>query len=104
MRLEVPHPICASRRLLGTVVHVDRFGNLITNVSAAVLGPTAGWLVQLAGREIGVIRSTFADVNEGAWIAYLGSSGELEIGVRGGNGAARLDGPALGAEVILWRS
>jgi S-adenosylmethionine hydrolase len=91
----------------GCVVHVDRFGNLITNLEAAELAaasPAGGWCVALAGaaagracRALGPLRTTFADVAPGEWLAYLGSSGLLEIAVR--EGSASASGAGLGAEV-----
>ena len=63
----------------GTVVHVDRFGTLITNLT----GPDSGQEISVAGRAIPV-RRTFADVPSGELVAYVGSGGALEIAVRDG--------------------
>ena len=68
------------------MVHVDRFGNLITNVPAAALS-RGDWMVELAGRDVGPVRSTFGDVEPGGWVAYLGSGGELEVAIRNGRAA-----------------
>ncbi len=84
----------------GCVLHVDRFGNLVTNLEAAQLEGQRGLSVRVAGRELGPLRSTFADVAPGEWLAYLGSSGRLEIAVREGSAAAagRI-GPGAAVEV-----
>lgn len=84
----------------GRVIHIDRFGNLITNI---VLGAeeVGRWRCQLGAREIGVVARTFADVHRGAWVAYLGSSMLLEIGKRDGDGARELSS-GLDSEVRLW--
>lgn len=72
----------------GEVLHVDRFGNLITNirwpVSAVQICLTVG------GERIVGLSYTFSDVEMGALLAYVGSSGYLEIAVRQGSAAARL--------------
>jgi hypothetical protein len=88
--------------LLGCVLHVDRFGNLVTNLEASELGDPLGLRVRVAGRELGPVRTTFADVAPGEWLAYLGSAGKLEIAVREGSAAAagRL---AAGAAVEVLR-
>lgn len=88
--------------LLGCVLHVDRFGNLVTNLEASELTSPRGLRVRIAGRELGPIRTTFADVAPGEWLAYLGSAGKLEIAVREGSAAAagRL---AAGAAVEVLR-
>jgi S-adenosylmethionine hydrolase len=67
----------------GAVVHVDVYGNLITNIR------TTGHQAQISGREIAV-RRTYQDVPDGALVAYVGSAGTIEIGVRNGSAAKQL--------------
>lgn len=72
---------------MGEVVHVDRFGNLITNLPG-----TAGLLrlsLEPDGPTLDVVR-TYGDAAPGAALAYVGSSGTLEIGVRDGSATALL--------------
>jgi S-adenosylmethionine hydrolase len=73
----------------GAVVVVDRFGNLITNLSAAVLPAGARVRVSVLGHDLAVV-GTFADVPPGALAAVTGSFGELEIFLRNGSAAAAL--------------
>jgi S-adenosylmethionine hydrolase len=88
----------------GAVTHVDRFGNLLTSLPADAAPPDA--LVEIVGRE-GTFRpafgTTFADVAPGALVAYVGSSGYLEIGLRDGSAAART-GASRGSTVRLRRT
>lgn len=85
----------------GRVVHVDRFGNLVTNLPVSLLAGRS-WRVELAGRPIGAVQATFASVDPGAWVAYPGSSGLLELAVRDGDAAAELgDSDPLQLEVML---
>lgn len=70
--------------IVGQVLVIDRFGNLITNIGAHL-----GGTVMIAGSEIGVQR-TYSDVPDGALLALGGSSGFLEVAVRGGNAAVAL--------------
>jgi hypothetical protein len=67
------------------VLHVDQFGNLITNFRLPA--PRQGLRIGLGGRWIEQISRTFADVEPGELVAYAGSSGYLEIAVRGGSAA-----------------
>lgn len=80
------------------VLHIDRFGNLITNLragdAAAPLTLTAG------GVRIEGLSRTFADVAVGELLAYAGSGGYLEIAVRQGSAAERL-GMEAGDPVIV---
>jgi S-adenosylmethionine hydrolase len=71
--------------VLGEVIHIDRFGNLVTNIPAPVAGE-----VELDGRSVGSVRHTYADVARGELVALIGSAGVLEIAVRDGNAAERL--------------
>jgi S-adenosylmethionine hydrolase len=68
------------------VLHIDRFGNLITNLQS----PSSTLRVVVAGHHITGPSRTFVDVAPGEFVAYVGSSGHLEIAVREGNAAARL--------------
>ena len=97
----VPPAVPVKRRsdgsLTGRIVHIDRFGNLITNVRAEHL-PGASVTVGVGGRTIKGLRGTYAEA-EGL-IALIGSSGRLEIAVNGGS-ARTLTGAAVGDEVIV---
>jgi len=75
--------------LIATVVHIDAFGNLITDVGADELPAQPSFLV--AGRVIGAVSSTFESVNRGDLVAYIGSGNTLEIAVREGSAANKLD-------------
>jgi S-adenosylmethionine hydrolase len=85
--------------LRGHVVHVDRFGNLITDVPAAWLAGT-GWQCRIADETIVEISDTYADAPLGTLLMLFGSAGTLEIAERNGNAARRL-GVRAGEEVIL---
>ncbi len=78
---------------LGEVLHVDHFGNLITNVQVSDL--QASLTVSVGRHRIERLSRTFAQVAPGQIVAYVGSSGYLEIAVREGNAAHTL-GMAVG--------
>jgi S-adenosylmethionine hydrolase len=81
-------------RVLGEVISVDRFGNLITNIVAM-----NGGSVDVASRSLEV-RRAYADVQAGELTALVGSLGFVEIAVRDGSAAATL-GVGRGAPVLL---
>jgi len=92
-----------------TVVHVDRFGNLTTNLRQRDLEEMAaggnapgGIVVSLAGTTLPLVR-TYADVGEGEACALIGSGGRLEVAVREGS-AARLLGVGTGAAVRVRKA
>ena len=92
---------------IGHVVHIDRFGNLTTSLTAKeflqVLEEAGGRLGDITagvgGRVLPVV-GTYGDVQKGALCALMGSSGRLEIGVNLGSAAKAL-GLSKGALVRL---
>jgi S-adenosylmethionine hydrolase len=74
----------------GEVLHVDRFGNLITNLTRELLPPGQQLQVQIAGRKVRGPAESYSQVTEGHLLALFGSSGYLEIAMRNGNAAAAL--------------
>jgi S-adenosylmethionine hydrolase len=72
---------------IGRVVHIDIYGNLISDLPAR----EAGGYVVIGTRRIAVVR-TYEDVATGELLAYVGSSGTIEIAVRDG----RADGLGFG--------
>ncbi len=98
VRLTLPRPQSGGDALRGEVVHVDRFGNLVTNL--AVAPSWAGARVELADGRVLPFARTYADVAPGTLLALRGSSGLLEIAQRDGS-AARALGAGRGLVVLL---
>ncbi len=92
----LPIPRTEGGAIVGEVIHVDRFGTLVSNISPSALKPEAS--IRVAGVDVGPLRRTFADVEPGSFVAFTGSGSTVEIGVRDGN-AMRMLGVSVGAEV-----
>lgn len=85
-------------RFEGRVITVDRFGNLISNIEpAAVL--SSAFTVDVRDRRLRC-GATYSDASPGEAVGYLGSFGQLEIGVRNGSARDRL-GASAGDRVVL---
>ncbi|MBN1400698.1 MAG: SAM-dependent chlorinase/fluorinase [Anaerolineae bacterium] len=84
--------------LIGHVVHIDHFGNLITDIPAARLLGRRDWQVEAGAACIQGLEETYARVSPGQLLALVGSHECLEIAVREGNAAERLK-LNVGAEV-----
>jgi S-adenosylmethionine hydrolase len=93
-----PQPAVEGARVRGRVVHVDRFGNLISNVPRSALSSFIAPRVQVAGHALGAPARTYADAADGAALALHGSEDLLEVAVRNGSAAERL-GLGVGAPV-----
>jgi len=80
--------------LKGEVLHVDHFGNVITNLDRKTLNdlaPNRRLVIHAEGRAIGGLRSTYGSEPPGAALAIIGSHGFLEIAVNRGNAARVLN-------------
>jgi S-adenosylmethionine hydrolase len=77
----------------GVILHIDYFGNATTNIPGEAASKVRGnW--RAGGRDLGVLRRTYADVGVGEPLALIGSSELLEIAVRDGSAVG-----VLGLEV-----
>ena len=102
-RLSLPMPALKAEKLVGEVIHVDAFGNLITNMSAGYLDRlgTQKLTVTLNGAVIGGISRAYSDVPAGKALALVGSSGRLEIACFAGNAAEQFGAaPGTLVEVV----
>ncbi|MGH8259466.1 MAG: SAM hydrolase/SAM-dependent halogenase family protein [Steroidobacteraceae bacterium] len=85
--------------LNGSVVTVDHFGNLITDIESAQLAPLEDPQVTVGGLTL-ALRRTYGDARPGELIALVNSFDVLEIAAAGGSAAATL-GLARGAPVLV---
>lgn len=88
VRLQLSEPQRSRDFVRGRVAHVDRFGNLITDIPASWVAPSA--LTEIGGFGISGVRSGYTSVESGRLVALIGSAGTLEIAVRDGSAADRL--------------
>lgn len=86
----------------GCVIHVDRFGNLITNVTEADLEgfPPQGLSVSIGGVVLRGLVPSYSAVPEGAMLALFNSWGLLEVAARNGSAQMR-SGSSRGAPVVV---
>ena len=84
----------------GRVVHVDRFGNVVTNIAAAQI-PDGDIVVEIADTRIHGLSTTFADAD--GLLALIGSHGYLEIAENLGSAAKHLS-IGVGDTVVVHRS
>ena len=105
VRFAAPKPKPAGgNKLRGVVLKVDRFGNLITNVTPedapALFAPNASFKIVVGSKEVSEIRAAYAEGAPGEVFAVLGSMGYLEI-VANRAAAAQLTGAGKGSEVSI---
>ena len=92
-RLDIPQPCVESDHIAGSVVRVDRFGNLITNIDRRAFDKLADGPLDIRVGEHAVPRvvSTYADAGDGEICALFGSTDHLEVAANGASAAADLD-------------
>jgi len=97
----IPEPRETAAGLEGEVVHVDAFGNLLTNLPAD-LRPrlvAAGRLI-VGDREVPRVVGTYGEAPPGTPVALIGSQGVIEAAVVQGRGDAVL-AARVGTRVVL---
>jgi len=106
-RFAMPRPKEADGLLKGVVLKVDAFGNLITNFRVEDLPANAvekGEVrLQIGSQPVTKLVPTFAQGPAGEAVAYIGSSGFLEVAMNKGS-AARTLGLGRGTPVLLTKS
>ncbi len=103
LQLAALHPVRQSRSSwTGTVLHVDRFGNLITNFQVADFDAVrrGSFEISVGLQRVNRLALTFAECVPNELFAIVGSSGYLEIALNGGTAAKHL-GCGAGAPVDL---
>lgn len=108
VRLALPRTVLfGTSGVKGEILHIDRFGNLVTNVARfdlerlATREPPTAFLVHVAGLEVPIV-AYYGQIAPGVPGAVIGSADYLEIFVNQGD-ASRLLGVGRGAEVVVGR-
>ncbi len=81
-------PLVARNRLVGHVLHLDRYGNLISNIDRATFEQFAqshpNAAIWVGRTKVGMPQRTYGSVEEGDPVALFGSGDLLEIAVHHG--------------------
>lgn len=106
-RFSLPKPKVADGLVKGLVLRVDAFGNLMTNLTPADLPEqtlkNGAIKLQVANKDVTRLVETFAQGEAGVPVAFLGSSGFIEIAVNKGSAAKQL-GVGRGVAVTVATS
>lgn len=85
--------------MTGAIIHIDRFGNLITNIPSHAM-MTEKVTIMVGSAVITRFVETYGEAQKGEIVALTGSSGLMEIAKRDGHAARALE-LAIGAEVVV---
>lgn len=105
--IALPLPCKKNSDLVGEVIRVDHFGNVITNITRGHLSPfltSKGLTIKIGSLVLQKISTTYTDVPEGRPAALIGSSGHLEIAVNMGRATDYLGKECvIGTKVIVGK-
>jgi hypothetical protein len=124
VRLPLPYLVPGRHEVKGEVLHIDRFGNVVTTIGRLrwsgedlilvpafqanpvppLRFPSGEAEVEVAGQNLHPIQPTYGTVEVGKMVALVGSTGFLEVAVRQGSAARRLDVHPGGAVVVRVHS
>ncbi|MCP4460349.1 MAG: SAM-dependent chlorinase/fluorinase [Cytophagales bacterium] len=94
------------REIVGQVIHVDHYGNLVTNINksdfdtiAKLLGGNPNYRIQFAREQFQQFHNNFNDVESGDCFVLFNAYGFLEIGINKGRASdllgLRMETPVL---------
>ncbi len=84
-----PRPRTQGDKLVGIVLRIDKFGNVVTNLRREDLG--RDFQIRVAGLSINRLCATFSDADAGEFFAVEGSTGFIELALNQGSAAHKLD-------------
>ncbi len=99
--IEMPEPHIENKCIVGEVIHIDRFGNLITNINEETVRGFAAkeeLTVSVEGEELRGLKRYYSEAPKGRLLALIGASGHLEIALAGGS-AEKLLKAQIGTKV-----
>jgi hypothetical protein len=104
-RIDIPQASQEDDRVVGLVLRVDHFGNLVTNISRAMVDRVSGRgpiRITVGAHGVAALVETYAAAAPGGVCALFGSSDHLEIAENGGRATDRLS-LGVGAVVEVGR-
>jgi S-adenosylmethionine hydrolase len=98
--LDRPQPVLEKGMIKGQVIHIDRFGNLVTNIPGNIIPKNP--VVKIAGYRITGLASSYMGHKKAKPIAIIGSANLLEVSIPQGSAAKRLKA-RTGQKVIITK-
>jgi len=98
IKITDPEPERIGKEIIGIVIDIDAFGNLVTNIPGEMVKSNSTFI--FCNHVIKGLSRSYTDVEEKQPLTYIGSFGNLEIGINRGN-AANFFGSLLFDEVKI---
>ncbi len=101
--IDYPTATISDHAISGTVIHIDNFGNLRTSITSDNLkqcGDKQQLRISIGFYSITGLSNSYADVKKHETLAIIDSQGHLEIAVKNGSGAEKLNAK-VGDKVVV---
>ncbi len=101
--LSFPEPVLDPGTITGEVIHIDRFGNLITNVPKIMMKGRVKpdeVIIEIGNTVIEGISKSYSQKESGELLSVIGGTGFLEVSVNMGN-AQQTTGVRVGDKIII---
>ena len=93
VQLPIPKPQVTDKAIIGQVIWIDSFGNLVTNISHEILESLeggSGVVIHAGSAKVNHLNRSYAESAVGEALAIIGSFNRLEISINQGNAAQTL--------------
>ena len=90
-KIKLPKPKVGRKYIKGEVIYIDRFGDLVTNISQDLQEKITRSRISIKNKSIRGVKSSYAQVKQDSLLAIWGSSGFLEIAVNSGSAKNKLN-------------
>ena len=93
VQLPIPQPQVTNKAIIGQVIWIDSFGNLVTDISHEILGSPQernSIVISAGSARIDHINRSYTESAVGEVLAIIGSFNRLEISINQGNAAQTL--------------
>ena len=84
-KLQMPAPVRTKNSLTGEIIRIDRFGNLITNISSDFISDKRRIRIRFKNKTIGRLSRFYEEEKQGKLLALIGSTNFLELAVNRGS-------------------
>lgn len=106
VQVDLSQAVLEGNEVRGTVVRIDRFGNVVTNIERRLCekltGSEGGLDISMGDRTISRVVSTFSEIAVGEVCGLFGSTDHLELAAQAAS-AADVIGVSVGAPVSVRR-
>jgi hypothetical protein len=90
VRIPLPIPEKDHKKITGSIIHIDHFGNAITNITSEHLESFSQPVVRVSSNTFNLIHRAYGQVADGRPLALVGSTNRLEVSINKGHAADRL--------------